>query len=192
MQKAIDLRPQSICSVAGLDRATLDACCKEALSVGVDPDPVCQIASCLFPGAFLVSGTKATVSKLCELAKSRKALQAKPLKAEMGGFHSPLMAPALAEFATAIDASQPKMQPPRCDIYFNANGKKVAAGSDPSNFSEILKKQLTTEVQWEQTIKQMVMDGVKDFYECGPMKQLVSMMKRIDQDAFKRTQNINV
>ena len=30
----------------------------------------------------------------------------------------------------------------------------------------------------------------KDFYEIGPNKQIKSMIKRIDQDAFKRTENI--
>merc|ERR1712232_660763 len=64
MQKAIDLRPQSMCSVAGLDRATLQGCCRDALGMGADPEPVCQIASCLFPGGFLVSGTKKTIVKL--------------------------------------------------------------------------------------------------------------------------------
>ena len=29
-------------------------------------------------------------------------------------------------------------------------------------------------------------------WEVGPLKQLKSMIKRIDQDAFKRTENISV
>merc|ERR1712183_389225 len=102
------------------------------------------------------------------------------------------MAPAASELSAAIDAATAKMQPHRCSIYFNVSGKKVLAGSDPATFADMMKKQLTSEVLWESTMKQMIQDGVKDFYECGPMKQLKAMLKRIDQDAFKRTENISV
>merc|ERR1712014_2098 len=119
-----------------------------------------------------------------------RALQARVIKAG-GAFHTPMMAPAADELAAAIDACKDKMQPPRCAIYFNVNAKKVPPGTDPSEFCELMKKQLVSEVLWENTMKQMIMDGVKDFYECGPMKQLQSMMKRIDQDAFKRTQLVS-
>lgn len=196
MQKAISLRPQTTCSVAGLDRANLEKCCKEAIALGLDAQPVCQIASSLFNGGYLVAGTKNTVDKLCVLAKSAKALQAKVVP-NSGGFHSPLMAPALAEFSAAIEAIKPKMCPPRCAVYFNTGAQKVNASRDPSSFDataicELLKKQLVSEVSWDTLVKQLIMDGVKDFFECGPRNQLKNMMKRIDQDAFKRTENVTV
>jgi len=191
MQKATDLRPQAMCSVAGLDRIMLEKCCKEALALKADPDPVCQIANLLFPGGFTVAGTKNTINELCKIATKARALQARVIKAG-GAFHTPLMAPAQVELSAAIDACKDKMQPPRCSIYFNVSAKKVAAGSDPATFCDLMKKQLTNEVLWDPTMKQMIMDGVKDFYECGPLKQLKSMLKRIDQDAFKRCENVAV
>jgi len=191
MQKATELTPQAMCSVAGLDRLMLEKCCKEAIALKVDDKPVCQIANLLFPGGFTVAGTKNTIDELCKLATKARALQARVIKAG-GAFHTPLMAPAAVELGAAIDAVKDKMQPPRCSIYFNVNAKKVAAGTDPSNFCELMKEQLTNEVLWEPTMKQMIMDGVKDFYECGPLKQLKSMLKRIDQDAFKRCENVSV
>merc|ERR1711972_150891 len=100
--------------------------------------------------------------------------------------------PAEEKLCEAIDSAMPKMKPPRCAIYFNMTGKKVAAGTDPKEFVDLMKKQLTNEVLWEPSIKQMIMDQVKDFYEIGPLKQLKSMIKRIDQDAFKRTENVSV
>merc|ERR1719188_2074093 len=63
------------------------------------------------------------------------------------------------------------MKPPRCAIYFNATGKKVKAGADPATFVELMKMQLVNTVMWEPTIKNMVIDGVEDFYEVGPLKQ---------------------
>jgi len=191
MQEATDLTPQCMASVAGLERSVVDKTCAEAISKNLEKDPVCQVANVLFPAGFAVSGTKKTMALFCELAKKARALQAKEI-ATGGAFHCPLMAPASAKLEAAIDSVRDQMQPPRCSIYFNVNAKKVPPGTDPELFYDLMKKQLTSEVLWENTMKQMIMDGVKDFYECGPMKQLQSMMKRIDQDAFKRTQLISV
>uniref|UniRef100_A0A7S2L4I0 Malonyl-CoA:ACP transacylase (MAT) domain-containing protein n=1 Tax=Zooxanthella nutricula TaxID=1333877 RepID=A0A7S2L4I0_9DINO len=191
MDAASDLKPQAMCSVAGLDRKTMERLCAEAKAAG-GPDAVCQIANSLFPNGVSCAGTKAEITKLCELATAAKALQARPIKGTGGAFHSPLMLPAQEQLSAAINEALPKMKPPRCSIYFNQTAKKVAAGTAPSEFIELMKKQMTHEVLWEQSVKQMIMDQAKDFYECGPNKQLKSMMKRIDQDAFKRTENIPV
>mmetsp|Transcript_65741 Transcript_65741/g.132018 ORF Transcript_65741/g.132018 Transcript_65741/m.132018 type:complete len:541 (+) Transcript_65741:45-1667(+) len=192
MQGATEAVPQCMCSVAGLDRPTLEKLCKEAKAAEtVSKNPVCQIANVLFPAGFTCAGNKKAVDKLCELATKARALQARVIKAG-GAFHTPLMTPAQEELNKAIDKALPKMKPPRCSIYFNMTGKKVAPGTPPSEFVELMKKQMTNEVLWEPSIKQMIMDQVKDFYECGPLKQLKSMIKRIDQDAFKRTENISV
>jgi len=58
-----------------------------------------------------------------------------------------------------------------------------------------MKKQLTSCVLWEDSVKAMLKefgDGKGEFFECGPMKQMKAMMKRIDQNAWKRTTNIDV
>merc|ERR1712061_441147 len=191
MQKATEAVPQCMCSVAGLDRPTLEKLCKEAKADDRDPNCVCQIANLLFPAGFTCAGNKTAVDKLCELATKARALQARVIKAG-GAFHTPLMKPAQDELSAAIDAALPKMKPLRCCIYFNMTGKKVSPGTDPKEFVDLMKAQLTNEVLWEPTIKQMIMDQVKDFYEVGPLKQLKPMIKRIDQDAFKRTENISV
>jgi len=192
MQSATEQTAQCMCSVAGLDRPTLEKLCKQARTEDKSvKEPVCQIANVLFPAGFTCAGTKSTIDKLCTLAQKARALQAKVIKTG-GAFHCPLMQPAADKLGQALDEALPKMQPPRCCVYFNITGKRVLPGTDPSTFIGLIKQQLTSEVLWEQTIKQMIMDQVKDFYECGPLKQLKSMLKRIDQDAFKRTENISV
>merc|ERR1712061_680652 len=192
MQKATEAVPQCMCSVAGLDRPTLEKLCKEAKAQDTKAkDPVCQIANVLFPAGFTCAGTKSTIDLLCQLATKARALQARVIKTG-GAFHTPLMQSAQDDLNKALDKALPKMKPPRCSIYFNVTGKKVAAGTSPADFVYLMKKQLTNEVLWEPCIKQMIMDQVKDFYEVGPLKQIKSMIKRIDQDAFKRTENITV
>eukprot|EP00416_Gambierdiscus_australes_P019157 CAMPEP_0171083074 /NCGR_PEP_ID=MMETSP0766_2-20121228/17492_1 /TAXON_ID=439317 /ORGANISM="Gambierdiscus australes, Strain CAWD 149" /LENGTH=552 /DNA_ID=CAMNT_0011540487 /DNA_START=14 /DNA_END=1672 /DNA_ORIENTATION=- len=189
MQRATELVPQAMCSVAGLDRAKVDKLCEEARQA--EPNAECKVANFLFPSGFTCAGTKKAVQRLCELAMAAKALQARLIKAG-GAFHTRLMQPAQEELSKALDDLADKMQPPTCAIYFNATGKRVPAGSDPVTFVEFMKMQLTNEVLWEPTIKAMIMDGVKDFMEVGPLKQIKAMIKRIDADAFKRTENVPV
>lgn len=171
MQSATEAVPQSMCSVAGLDRPTIDRLCKEAKESSKDKDAVCQVANVLFPAGFTCAGNKSCIDKLCQLATKARALQARVIKTG-GAFHTPLMTPAQDELNKALDKALPKMKPPRCAIYFNITGKKVAAGTPPSEFIDLMKKQMTNEVLWEPSIKQMIMDQVKDFYEVGPLKQL--------------------
>mmetsp|Transcript_21023 Transcript_21023/g.65632 ORF Transcript_21023/g.65632 Transcript_21023/m.65632 type:complete len:555 (-) Transcript_21023:89-1753(-) len=191
MQKATNMVPQAMCSVAGLDRAKVDRLCEEAKKFDQSPDAECRVANFLFPSGFTCAGTKAAVEKLCELAMAAKALQARIIKAG-GAFHTKLMQPAQDELFKALDEVVDKMQPPKCAIYFNVTGKRVPAGADPATFIELMKMQLTSEVLWEPTIKAMIMDGVRDFFEVGPLKQIKAMIKRIDADAFKRTENVPV
>merc|ERR1712190_621361 len=139
MQSATTLVPQCMCSVAGLDRPTLEKLCKEAKAADKDSNATCQIANVLFPAGFTVAGNKSTCDKLCELATKARALQARVIKAG-GAFHTPLMKPAEDELSKAIDKALPKMKPPRCSVYFNISGKKIAAGTPPSEFVDMMKR----------------------------------------------------
>jgi len=191
MQRATEMTPQAMASVAGLDRAKVDQLCEEATKADPSPNALVKVANFLFAGGFTCGGTKAAVDELCKRATAAKALQARVIKTG-GAFHTSLMNPAQEELSAALDSLVDKMKPPRCAIYFNVTGKRVPAKADPATFVELLKLQLTNEVQWEPTIKAMIMDGVKDFYEVGPLKQLKAMIKRIDADAFKHTENVSV
>jgi len=191
MQMATEMEPQAMCSVAGLDRAMVDQLCEQAAKLDPSPNATCQVANFLFMAGFTCGGTKVAVTELCKLATAAKALQAREIKAG-GGFHTRLMLPAQAALGKALDEMAEKMRPPRCAIYFNVTGRRVNAGADPATFVELMKMQLTSEVLWEPSIKAMIMDGVKDFYEVGPLKQLKAMIKRIDADAFKRTESVTV
>jgi len=191
MQKATELVPQAMCSLAGLDRQKVDELCERAALADPSADASVKVANFLFPSGFTCAGTKAAVDELCKLAVAARALQARVIKAG-GAFHTELMRPAQEELSRAIDEMAEKMRPPRCAVYFNVTGKRVPAGADPATFVELMKLQLTSEVLWEPTVKAMVMDGVKDFFEIGPLKQIKAMIKRIDADAFKRTENVPV
>ncbi|MCW8814265.1 MAG: [acyl-carrier-protein] S-malonyltransferase, partial [Chlorobium sp.] len=45
-----------------------------------------------------------------------------------------------------------------------------------------LYEQITSPVRWEETIKNMIDDGIEEFYEIGPGNVLQGLVKRINPD----------
>jgi [acyl-carrier-protein] S-malonyltransferase len=190
MNEAATKSKQAMLSVAGLDKPKLVTLCEQAAKTeGVGA--VCQIANELFPKGFSVAGTEAAVVALKELAEKAGALQAKLLKTS-GGFHTPLMKPAQEKLGKALDELLPKMKPPRFTVYMNATAQPVKPGTNPKEIIDLMKKQLTMPVLWEPSVKAMIREGVSEFYEVGPMKQIKAMMKRIDSEVWGQTTNVEV
>jgi len=187
MAEAAKAKPQAMLSVAGLDQATLEKCCKECAKGG----EVAQIANVLFPKGFACAGTKKGIDDLQKSVEKAGAMQAKLLKTS-GGFHTDLMKPAQKKLQVALDKLLPKMKPPTCDVYMNVTAKKLRKGTPPSEIVPLLAKQLCSPVLWEPLVKVMIKDGLTEFFEVGPMKQLKAMMKRIDANMWKTTTNVDV
>lgn len=188
MQQAAEASPQKMISVAGLAKEVLDKLCAECRS---GPDDVCQVANFLFPNGFSCAGSASSVEKLLKKAgDTQGCLQAKALKTS-GAFHTKCMEPARSQLLTALKEVESKMQPPNCDVYVNLTGNKILPGTPVPEIIDLLADQLTNCVLWDPAMGAMLKDGISEFYECGPMKQLKAMMKRINQDAWKNTQNIH-
>jgi len=186
MQEAAEASEQLMVSVAGLERSVVEAFCQE-LAVGGE---TCQIANFLFPKGFACAGSKKALEALQKKAEANpNCLQARILKTS-GAFHTDLMSPAKAKLVTALKDCT--FHPPQRDIYMNVTGAKIPKGSDPSAIPSLLADQLCKCVLWEPIIQAMVTEKVEEYYECGPMKQLTAMMKRIDQGAWKKTSTITV
>merc|ERR1719433_1435542 len=131
------------------------------------------------------------INALKELADKAGALQAKVLKTS-GAFHTPLMQPAADKLGKALDDLLPNMKPPRIAVYMNATAAPVKPGTNPKEIVALMKKQLTSPVLWEPCVRNMIKEGVSEFYEVGPMKQLKAMMKRIDSKVWGSTINVEI
>mmetsp|Transcript_53804 Transcript_53804/g.129603 ORF Transcript_53804/g.129603 Transcript_53804/m.129603 type:complete len:501 (+) Transcript_53804:104-1606(+) len=189
MQEAAQASSQLMLSVAGMDEDKLEALCIEA--VKKSKDGVCKIANYLFPNGFSVGGTEKQIRWLREAAEKAGALQAKVLKTS-GAFHTPLMQPAQDKLAAALDEVLPNMKTPKHTVWMNASAEPMRPGCDPKEIVDLLKRQLTNPVLWEQCVKSMIDDDITEFYEVGPMKQIKAMMKRIDAESWKNTTNVEV
>ena len=91
-----------------------------------------------------------------------------------GAFHSPLMEPARAELAQAIEKTD--ISSPVCPIYQNVNAQP---SRDPAVIKANLLSQLTSPVRWTQTVKNMAADGADEFIELGPGTVLQGLVKKI-------------
>lgn len=190
MQEAAAIGEQCMLSVAGLEKDQLEALCKKAAKEE-GPSAVCQIANELFPKGYAIGGTKKAIEALKVAAEAAGALQAKILKTS-GAFHTPLMQPAQDKLSAKLEEMLPKMKPPMHTVWMNASAQPMRPGCDPKDIVALLKKQLTNPVLWEPSMVQVIKEGIKEFYEVGPMKQIKAMMKRIDVDAWKSTMNVEV
>jgi len=181
---------QLMLSVAGLEGDKLKALCAEAKKEE-GADATCSISNALFPNGFSCGGSEKAINLLKDKAEKAGALQAKVLKTG-GAFHTQLMQPAQDKLNAALEEAKSKMSPPQLTIFMNATAQPVKAGGSIDTIVENLKKQLTSSVLWEPSMQKVIKAGCTEYYECGPMKQLKAMMKRIDQKVWKTTYNVDV
>lgn len=128
------------------------------------------------PGQVIISGAveavQAAGAKFMEMGVKRVA----PLKVG-GAFHSPLMEPARAELAEAIESTM--FNAPKCPIYQNVD---AMAHTDAEEIKQNLVKQLTSPVRWTKSVEAMVAAGATEFIECGPGKVLQGLCSKINKE----------
>merc|ERR1712216_998313 len=82
-----------------------------------------------------------------------------------GAFHTPLMESAKRKLEDALKEVQPRLKPPRCNVYLNTTGMVFKAGSDPKSLIPLLCNQLISPVLWDSCVKAMIASGMNEFYE---------------------------
>jgi len=167
MQKAGEDHPGTMAAVVGLPPQAVEEVCREASAAGV-----VQPANFNSPGQIVISGSVAGVRRGMELAKARGAKMVKELVVS-GAFHSPLMAGAEAGLRAALDATA--IQDARIPVYANVSAGPVR---DAATIRDLLCRQLTSPVRWEESVLNMVRDGATEFTEVGPGKVLQGLIKR--------------
>lgn len=171
MQKACELSPSTMAAVIGLEDQLVEEICASV------KDEIVVPANYNCPGQLVISGSVRGVEIAC--AKLLEGGARRALILPVGGaFHSPLMEPARAELAQAINRTQ--FRDPICAVYQNVN---AAGSTDVIEISSNLIAQLTAPVRWTQTVQKMIADGANNFVECGPGRVLQGLVKKIDREA---------
>ncbi len=171
MQKAGMENPGTMAAIIGLVPSIVIECCKEASS-----DGVVQPANFNSPGQIVISGSIEGVKKAMEICKLKGARLVKELVVS-GAFHSPLMKPAQVILKDALESTP--LYDARLPVYANVTALPVI---EKEKIQNLLYEQLDSPVRWEETISNMINDGIDEFYEIGPGKVLQGLVKRINPD----------
>ncbi len=172
MQQAGIDNPGTMAAVLGPAPEKIAEACIEASEIGI-----VQPANFNSPGQVVISGSVEGVRKAMELCKTKGAKLVKELIVS-GAFHSPLMESAkvlLGEELKSASIYQAKKP-----VYANVTALPVTGSDD---IRDLLFKQVTSPVLWEQTILNMWTDGYTEFVEVGPGKVLQGLVKRIAPEA---------
>lgn len=168
MQQAGVEQKGTMAAVVGLEPAAIDQVCIEASQAGI-----VQAANFNSPGQIVISGSVPGVRKAMEIAKARGAKLVKELTVS-GAFHSPLMVSARNGLKRALDMTE--IRNAAIPVYANVTARPVQKASE---IRELLFKQLTSPVRWEESVVNMAADGATTFVEIGPGKVLQGLVKRI-------------
>ena len=168
MQVACNEAPGTMAAILGLEDEKVESICESTPGVVIPANYNC-------PGQLVISGAVDAVENACEAFKDAGARRALLLPVG-GAFHSPLMEPAKARLAKAIENTT--FNAPSCAVYQNVTAKGTL---DADEIKSNLVAQLTAPVRWTQSVQQMIADGALHFTEVGPGKVLQGLVKKIDR-----------
>ena len=165
MQKAATATDAGMAAILRLSNDEVERLCKEFKNL-------CP-ANYNSPGQVVVAGTMGELELLKDKV-SEAGGRFMPLKTG-GGFHSPFMLAASADFA--LELASYDIGKPNMPIYSN-----VTASEYDGDMKTLLAKQISSPVKWEESVRNMISAGAGIFIEVGPGKTLCGLVQRISED----------
>ncbi len=176
MAEAARKHPGCMAAVLGLEGSQVRQICERAQEEGV-----VRAANFNAPGQVVISGEEQAVAAASRAAKEAGAKRVVRLDVS-GAFHTQLMAPA-AE-GLAVELAGATWADGRVPVVTNVDAREKSAATD---LQQALRRQLTSPVLWEQSVRRMGELGVDTFVEVGPGRVLSGMIRRILPDARRLT-----
>ena len=136
-----------------------------------------QIANYNCPGQIVISGKKEAVDEAAAALKEAGAKRVLPLNVS-GPFHSQMLTGAGEKLGKVLETVE--IHNPEIPYVANVTADYV---TDGAMVKDLLERQVSSSVRWEQSIRKMLEDGVDTFIEIGPGKTLTGFMKKIDRNA---------
>jgi len=171
MQEAVPAGEGSMAAVIGLSPSQVEEACRAAADRGaVSP------ANFNGGGQIVISGVSKAVEAACEAAKAAGARKVVPL-AVSAPFHCSLMRPAAERLSPEL-AAMPRGTF-RFPVIANVTASPYPEG-EPA--AELLERQITAPVRWEESVRTMAGMGATAFLEIGPGKVLCGLARRIEKE----------
>ena len=168
MQNAVPGGKGSMAAVLGLTGDVI-----ENVIEGIDG---VSIANYNCPGQIVITGWKESVEKASEALKEAGAKRVLPLNVS-GPFHSPMLKEAGEELGKVLE--NVKVTPLEIPYVTNVTAEYV---KDIEDTKALLAKQVASSVRWQQSVENMIAQGVDTYVEIGPGKTLAGFMRKISRD----------
>ncbi len=164
MSECAEKNKGSMIAVLGINSSEVENICKSfenAYPVNYNCKTQTVVACSLEAEKPLIEQIKKTGGKALKLPVS-------------GAFHSPFMKEAsekLKDYLENININVPNIP-----IYSNVTAKPYSIGDE----KQLISNQVCNPVRWQQTIENMIEDGINTFVEVGAGKTLSGLIKKID------------
>ncbi|WP_156289031.1 ACP S-malonyltransferase [Oceanobacillus salinisoli] len=169
MEDAFPKGQGTMAAVLGLEKEEIEKAL-EAIT-----DEIVDIANLNCPGQIVISGSKEGIEQASGLLKEQGAKRVLPLNVS-GPFHSRLMKAANEEFSSYLD--QIEFNDAKIPVFANVSASPV---TDKHEIKDLLIKQLYSPVRFEESIRNMIEQGVDAFVEVGNGKVLSGLLKKINR-----------
>ncbi len=170
MQETVPVGEGAMAALLGLSREDVLTVCQKAGEVGV-----VEPANFNCPGQIVVAGAANAVAEAVKVATEMGAKRAMLLNVS-APFHCSLLEPAGRLLAKELEAVEVKK--PEIPVVSNVTGNSIGESED---VKELLVRQVSSSVRWEDCVKTMLEAGVDTFVEIGPGKTLSGFIKKIDK-----------
>lgn len=168
MQEAVPLGQGAMAAVLGMTAEQIDQV--------VDPIDGVEVANYNCPGQIVISGKTDAVQTACQALKEAGAKRTVPLKVS-GPFHSSMLAGAGKKLGEVLE---PVVLTEHSIPYVTNVTASYVEGTE--EIKDLLVRQVSSSVRWQQSVENMIAAGVDRFVEIGPGKTLASFVKKISRE----------
>ena len=170
MQSAVPEGVGAMAAILGLAPAQVAGICRQAAD-----GQVVAPANLNSPEQTVISGHAEAVKRAVELASAGGAKRAVMLPVS-APFHSSLMQPAAVRLEVDLRATE--FHTLRVPLVNNADAEITSSGDEAR---EGLVRQVTLPVRWEESVRELIDQGVNTFVEVGPGRVLTGLLRQIDR-----------
>ena len=168
MQNTVPAGEGAMCAIMGMTGEEI-----EAVTDGMEG---VSVANYNCPGQIVITGETKAVEVAAEKLKEAGAKRAVMLNVS-GPFHSPMLKKAGEELAQVLESVE--LSPLDVPYVTNVTAQQV---TDISQTKELLAEQVSSSVRWQQSMENLIADGVDTFIEIGPGRTLAGFMRKISRD----------
>ena len=155
-------------AVLGLEAELVEKVCQET-------EGIVSVANYNCPGQMVITGEAQAVAAAAAALSQAGAKRCIPLTVS-GPFHSELLAGAGEKLGQVLDRIT--LRDPAIPYINNVEALEV---TEQGPIRDLLKRQVSSSVRWQQSVEKMLELGIDTFVEIGPGKTLSGFLKRIDR-----------